>query len=118
MGIEKLLGKTLVNIDINEHKDVIIFTDLEGNRYQMFHEQECCEDVGIEEVIGDLNDLIGEPITMAEESTNREDKMGKDIYDDFTWTFYKLATIKGYVTIGWLGESNGCYSEDVEFVKL
>ena len=115
MGIEKLLGKTLVSINVDRGQEEIHFTDSEGVEYRMWHSQDCCESVGIDDVVGDINDLIGSPITMAEEVCNSEDKMGRECYESFTWTFYKLATIKGYVTIKWWGESNGYYSEGVDF---
>ena len=118
--ITSLIGKTLRHIDINNEKDEIKFFCNDGDIYLMYHDQDCCEAVTIEDVIGDINDLIGQPITMAEEVTNNENpKEGFDeSYDSFTWTFYKFATIKGYVTIRWYGESNGYYSESVDFKKI
>lgn len=113
-----LLGKTLTTI-VNEN-DELIFTTNEGEMFKSYHEQECCESVSIEDIEGDLNDLIGTPILQAEEVTNSKDTFDKIEYPDlgtWTWTFYKLATIKGYVTIRWLGESNGYYSESVSFLK-
>lgn len=114
---EDLLGKTLVSIDKTEDK--LIFTTTEGEVFKSYHDQDCCESVYIEDIDGDLEDLIGSTIVQAEEVTNSDDTFGRIKYpDSFTWTFYKLATIKGYVTIRWLGESNGCYSEYVDFIKL
>jgi hypothetical protein len=72
--------------------------------------------VSIEDINGDLNDLIGVPILEASEVSNRENP--KEYHDSCTWTFYHLATIKGYVSIRWYGSSNGYYSERVEFIKL
>jgi hypothetical protein len=73
-------------------------------------------------VVGDLNDLIGEPLLLAEESTSHDTPaqyQHKDGYcESQTWTFYKFATRKGYVDIFWRGESNGYYSEEVSFTEV
>lgn len=112
-GIEELVGKTLTGIEKIDN-DKLLFTTDKGAIYRMFHEQDCCEIVEIEEIIGDLDDLVGTPIGFAEAASgsNETGKYG----DTSTWTFYKLATVKGHVTLRWLGSSNGYYSESVEFV--
>lgn len=114
-----LLGKTLVQVEKNDDSE-ILFSTSDGEIYRMFHWQDCCESVYIDDICGNLNDLIGTPITMAEEVTNRDNPKTEDGYtDDYcTWTFYKLATVNGYVTIRWYGTSNGYYSESVDFTQL
>ena len=116
MNIETLLGKTLSSIEVIENEQ-IKFHCTDGESFLMYHDQDCCETVTIEDIVGDLDDLVGYPITMAEEATSNENPKD-DYHDSFTWTFYKLATVKGYVTIRWYGESNGYYSESVDFKKI
>lgn len=115
---EDLVGKVLVSVE-NRDNEELIFTLNTGEAYKLYHSQSCCEGVSIEDIIGDLNDLVGSPILMAEEvahkNENPEGVSSKDYQDSYTWTFYKLATIKGYVTIRWYGESNGYYSESVDW---
>lgn len=115
--ITDLLSKTLKSVEKIE-EDQILFTTVDDTQYRMCHIQDCCESVHIEDINGDLQDLVGSPILQAEEITNSEDTFGKSLNESFTWTFYKLATVKGYVTIRWIGESNGWYSESVEFIKI
>lgn len=90
--------------------------------FKLLHYPDCCESVAIESITGDLNDLVGVPIVLAEEVTSGDDPPGYVAHEfrdeSFTWTFYKLATIKGYVDIRWLGESNGYYSEGVDLIFI
>jgi hypothetical protein len=123
MNFEDLLGKTLTKIERagSQYDDELIFVLDTGERYRMYHYQDCCEGVHIEDICGNLDDLTGTPLTMAEEVTNSEtnpDGVDVGYQESFTWTFYKLATINGYVTIRWYGSSNGCYSEGVTFEQL
>jgi hypothetical protein len=120
VDVEELLGKIIVNIELRDdgEDDYIIFTTSEDDKYVMFHDQNCCESVSIEDISGDLNDLIGTPILMAEEISEDGSINDEYSYESSTWTFYKFATIKGYVTIRWYGYSNGYYSESVDFIRL
>lgn len=121
LNITELIGKTVTEI-IGAEKDSeeIIFICSDGTKYKMYHEQDCCESVTVEDVCGNINDLLNSGILMAEEESNSDDAPIGDIewVESYTWTYYKLATTKGYVTIRWYGESNGYYSESVEFIKL
>jgi hypothetical protein len=111
------LGKTFTEIRGGIGDDELIFVCAEGI-FKMLHEQDCCESVSIEDITGDLQDLIGSPILVAEESTSNENPETAnpetvEYQESFTWTFYKFATKKGYVDIRWYGGSNGYYSESV-----
>lgn len=118
--INVLLGKTLKGIvGMSKESEEIIFECTDGSKYKMYHDQNCCETVQLEDIIGDVIDLVGSPITMAEDVSNEsETDEFKRGLDSYTWTWYKLATIKGYVTLRWLGESNGYYGEEVDIMEL
>lgn len=108
-----LVGKTLVALYVDEfHSDQIYLLDSDNKLYVLYHSQDCCENVWIESVVGDVKDLLDNPLLVAEEST--VDLSNTASYESATATFYKLATIKGYVDIRFVGESNGCYSESVD----
>jgi len=114
----ELQGKTLASVEVADDKETITFLCDDGSSFKLYHERDCCESVSVEDVTGDLDDLVGTPLLQAEEvsSSNDGDRPGEDS-ESWTWTFYKLATIKGSVTIRWLGESNGHYSEKASFVR-
>ena len=123
MDVSTLIGKTLIAIDSAEHEEIIFTTDT-GEVYKLYHDQDCCESVTVDDICGDLLDLLGSPIIEAEEVTSNinpddvTDEFKKNQDDSFTWTFYKFGTAKGFVTIRWYGQSNGYYSESVDFCRI
>ena len=105
--LEEFIGKTSSKIEVGKWKDELSF-HIEDKVYKFIHYQECCEDVSIEDICGNLEDLINEPILMAEEYFSRA--------NNGIYTFYKFATRKGYVTVRWYGTSNGYYSVSASFI--
>jgi len=118
---EELKGKIFREIIVctppSSIDNSITFYTITNDKYILFHEQDCCESVTIEDICGDTNDLLGMPILLAEEVSNTDDPPRSEYDVCYTWTFYKLSTNRGSVTIRWYGESNGCYSEKADLVK-
>jgi hypothetical protein len=68
-----LVGKTLKSIDgLYEGSCSVKFVTTEDESFRMHHYQSCCEEVSIEDVIGEEGDLLDSPITMAEDETSGE----------------------------------------------
>lgn len=110
MNVNELIIKGRTINEIYQDDEHLMFKLENGEVFLFYHDQDCCEDVRIEQIDGDLNDLIGNPLLMAEETT----QLGDTDWGTETWTFYKFATVKGYVTVRWYGDSNGYYSESVD----
>lgn len=120
-GIEVLNGRKIISVAKNtDFGDVVIFTMEGGDKYQMYHSQDCCEQVYLEDVNGDWEDLQDATVIEASERTSDENPIGvKPEYQDcYQWTFYHIRTNKGVVVLRWYGDSNGYYSVDVTFGKL
>ena len=124
--IADLIGLTMTKVEVKrdvdntDYNDELVFTSTDGRVFKFYHNQDCCETVYIESIVGDLNDLVGSPIVIASESSNGPipDDFDRTKHESITWTFYKFATINGYVDVRWLGESNGYYSEEVDFCEV
>ena len=108
-----LLGRTLYKVTADDSEMRLYLSDT--NYVVFYHQQDCCESVYIEDICGDLQDLVGAPLLIAEEVSDEvyEAEHQPEHDESYTWTFYKFATRKGYVDVRWFGSSNGYYSESV-----
>lgn len=112
--MKRIIGKTITEV-IGLYEDSrevrILFTD--GSWCRLYHYQDCCESVSLNE-LEKPDDLIGASIVDAYVESNAEYRT-PDYADSFTWTFYRIITDRGTIFMRWLGESNGYYSEEVNF---
>ena len=109
--IKDMVGKKIVGICYDEENFQILTDDCV---YAFYHEQDCCESVWLTQVDGISDKLIGSRIVIAEVVVYEKDTE----YGHATWTFYKIGTTKGMIDFRWQGESNGCYSESVNLIKI
>ena len=114
-----MLGKTLAKVE-NLDGDRVLFTLDDGSQFNAYHLQDCCEDVNVHSIVGNLDDIIGVPLITVETSTFKNctpSELSAECVEEesFTWTLHTLATERGRVVIRWLGTSNGYYGESVYF---
>lgn len=120
---ESMAGKTFSKVEHVDSgigdSDAIVFEVSDSERYAMFYRQDCCASCSVEDICGDLSDLVGSPIVRAEENSNEEVEPEPTPHaESETWTFYRIGTTKGTVVIRWYGSSNGYYSETPCFEKI
>lgn len=117
-----LNGQTITKVTHDNATMSVTLAD--GRAFHWYHDQDCCESVGIDSVKGDWSHLLDTPLISVEETILHgedpadlaPDRFDKDSYrDSFTWTTFVFTTAKGTVAVRWLGESNGYYSESVSF---
>lgn len=120
-GFIDLEGKTITKIEGLEAGSYdVTFYCSDGSVYKMYPADDTFLygnniDIAIEEISGDVDCLIGNKVVKAE--VRRSEKRGGTWDDPEVWTFYTLATVKGYVDIRWYGTHNGYYSAEVSFWK-
>lgn len=109
--VSNLVGARVLSITgaSRGSEEVVITTD--RGALKLWHDSECCEWVRVEEVDGDPGDLVGRVVSIAEETQDGVCDGGGDRHK---WTFYRLCTDGGDLTLRWLGGDNGYYSVDVD----
>lgn len=115
---DHLMGKTIADIQgLKKDSEYVQIRFTDGSYLSMYHEQDCCESVTLEDFDNDAETLIGSTMLKVEECiSNENDEEFNPLADydySYTWTFYTIFTSKGIMKLRWYGTSNGWYSEDV-----
>lgn len=113
-SIQSLVGEVLTYIDIDEKENQIKLTTASGREVMIYHEQNCCESVCIESTEGDWLSLVGKVIVgVSHDEYERDNEWGHE-----TRTELKFIVDGSTVISRWIGESNGYYSEIVDFIEI
>jgi len=119
---EELEGEVISEINgLDKGSEEITIKTNSGKHFAMYHNQDCCENVFLESFTGSSDEIVGEAVTHAKVVTNEENPVDTDpelteYQESFTWTYYYIRTEKSSLSLRWYGESNGYYSESVDFV--
>lgn len=116
MGDEReLIGKTIKAISVDDDELDITVTDGEKDyRYGIRHFQDCCENVSLDSVDGNIHNMIGKKITDAYSMIS---DLPYEEYRGGTRSVYRIVAEDDYLWLEWHGRSNGYYGEGVTFFQ-
>ena len=102
------IDKLVITGEVEKTKVYFYMEDLV---YVLYHIPDCCESVELIDICGDTADFDNATICRAE--CNEQENETVDGSE--TYSFYRLDSDKGSIVLRWKGESNGYYSESVDF---
>lgn len=117
-AVGDLVGEVLKYVDVDERGNEIILTTESGRRFIIYHDQECCETVKIEDTQGNWHELVGKVITEATHRAVEREDPPPEYPDSWTRTTLTFRVDGATVITRWIGESNGYYSEDVDIAEI
>ena len=112
MSLENIIGATILSITGAKVGSSKLTFSTDKGTLELYHGQCCCEDVCVEDINGDVSDMIGGVVSVADERVGEETEVGwaRELH-----TFYEIRTTKGDMNIRWLGRDNGYYSVSVHY---
>ena len=120
--LSELIGAVVT--EVSDKNALLTLYCRDGRVFRFIHHQDCCESVYLESQTPKRvkSVLAGYKIVQAESVSSdkvgiTDDEMNTADDESYTWTFYKIASTRGYLTLRFYGSSNGYYSESVDFEK-
>lgn len=111
--LKAMEGKLVYGIIVDRTENTIRFQFSDADVI-LYHQQECCEDVVIDDINGNFDDMVGDILLIAEERISEYEEYS----ESNTWTFYTFRSLRESVDVKWHGSSNGFYSEGVDIIVV
>ena len=106
------IGKVIKDIYFDNENFYILFDN--DQVIKLYHNVTCygCDDFWIEEVVGNIDRLIGQPLTLAKGIENNLDEVEEE-ENERVWHLYKFGTDRESITIRFMGFLND-YSTSID----
>ena len=108
--LDNMVGRVVKYVDIDH--DQMKITCEDNSVFTFYHEQDCCECVYIADTEGEPMSLKGWKLLLVDMEATKESSWDRD--ESKTTTVVKFVTDENTVSVKWIGESNGYYSESVD----
>lgn len=110
--LSELVGETIATVTGGDKGDYeTVITTTSGKAIKVYHEQDCCESVNIEDAESD--DVVGGVVLSAAFVEGECPAVDDEYAEAYEWSFLRIETTKGSIWQRWYGESD-YYSVSVD----